>query len=199
MLCLNKFIYKERKWLKNIHITEDEVEIPILEICKYGMMVSILPIILLFFVYYFIRGTYDFLSSPWTTYFITLAIFIGLFALHELVHGIAYYVYNGRDFKSIHFGTDEEYLKPYCKCYKSIDVNKFIISKLAPIIISGVIPYILSVIFGNFFLMLASLLTIFSCGVDIILVMEIRKHKEIKKIKDNDVSYGYMRFSINKE
>lgn len=182
--------------MKNIEFTDKEIKISIIEICKNGIIISILPMTILFLIYYFIRGGYNVLLSPWTTYFATVGIFIVLFALHEFVHGLMYYIYNNRDFKSIYFGTDEEYLKPYCKCNKLIDIDKFILNRMAPLVISGVIPYIFSLIFGNFFLMLGSLLAILACGADIVLVMELKKHKEIKKIKDNDVSYGYMRFFI---
>ena len=69
-------------------------------------------------------------------------------------------------------------------CYK--------LSKLLPLLITGIIPYIIGIITNNFHLSVASAALIGMCGVDIATLIMMRKEKNTSYIVNDydDSKYG---------
>lgn len=120
-------------------------------------------------------GFFNVLKTPWRVYFSILGIFIGGFALHQLIHGICFGIFSGGKWKSVKFGLDDEILKPYSCSTEAITISKYRITRLLPIIFTGVLPYVVSIINGNFVLMVASLVLFIFCGIDLLALFVTRK------------------------
>ncbi len=74
--------------------------------------------------------------------------------IHELIHGIFFAMYARKGFKSVKFGILWKMLTPYCHCKEPLKIRHYIIALLAPFIILGIIPGIISLFTGNLILLL---------------------------------------------
>lgn len=173
-----------------------EIKISIIDAGKKAMFITIPLDIILFFVYYLINGGYNILEEPWKIYFIIVSMVIVGFAIHELLHGIVLSKFSKKSLKEIEYGLDEELLKPYCICKEKISIKGHIINRAIPIIITGLVPYIISLIIGNFFIMVSSLCLIFFCGIDLIVILTIKKEDNSKLISDEGRQSGYINYNL---
>lgn len=167
-----------------------ELTMTVEKVCKKGF-ITIIPIILIgFAIYYLIRGGYNILETPWKDYFTVMIYFIIGFVLHELIHGIVWGRVSEGGFKSADFGYDPNYAKPYCNPTEIITMKQFKIGKVMPLIITGILPYLISIIIVSFHLMIASLLLIGLCGVDIVILKMIFKEENTTLVMNHEKHYG---------
>lgn len=75
-------------------------------------------------------------------------------ALHELIHGLTWSLFAKNGLKSIKYGIMKEYMTPYCHCTEPLKVKHYIIGGIMPAIILGIIPSLLAIYFGNFYLLI---------------------------------------------
>lgn len=142
-------------------------------------IISVVIMAIVGFVGYTIKwGFFNVLKTPWRIYFAILGIFIGGFALHQLIHGICFGIFSGGKWKSVKFGLDDETMKPYSCSTEAITVTQYRISRFSPILFTGILPYLVSIINGNFILMVASLVLFIFCGMDILALFVVRKEEK---------------------
>lgn len=181
---------KEELEMKNLE--KKDITIPIEKACKRGFL-TILPIfILLIAGYYLINGWYDWSIQPWRDYFTIVGIFIVGFVIHEFIHAVGWAYNSEGKWKSIRFGYDYNYLKTYCDCTEAIKVGTYKLFKILPLFITGIVPYLIGIITGNFHLSIAGSCLVAMCGVDLILVIMFRKVSNNSYIicNDNPSIYG---------
>lgn len=170
--------------------SQKEVTMTVEKACKKGF-ITVIPIMLIgFAIYYLIRGGYNILETPWKDYFIVMTIFIAGFILHELIHGLVWGKVSEGGFKSAEFGYDPNYLKPYCNPTEVMTMKEYKLGKALPLIITGILPYLIAIIIGSFHLMIASLLLIGLCGVDIVIIKMIYKEKNTTLVINSEYDYG---------
>ncbi|SFR81054.1 Putative zincin peptidase [Anaeromicropila populeti] len=108
------------------------------------------------------------------SFFIKLILFVVLFILsigiHEFIHGLFWSFFCVKHWKSISFGIDKSTGSPYCHCEELLKVWQYVAGALAPGVILGAVPYMLSVYWGNIMLLLLSLFSILGAGGDIMMV-----------------------------
>jgi len=167
-----------------------ELTMTVEKVCKKGF-ITVIPIILIgFAIYYLIRGGYNILETPWRDYFTVMIYFIPGFILHELIHGIVWGRVSEGGFKSADFDYDPHYAKPYCNPTEIITMKQYKLGKVMPLIITGILPYLISIMIGSFHLMIASLLLIGLCGVDIVILKMISKEKDTALVMNHEKDYG---------
>lgn len=166
--------------------------ISIEKICKRGFIIALPTFLILVALYYLIYGWYDWSIQPWKDYFVGITIFIVGFLLHELIHALVWAFSSEDKWKSVRFGYDLNYLKPFCNCSEAVTVGRYKLSKLLPLLITGIIPYIIGIITNNFHLSVASAALIGMCGVDIATLIMMRKEKNTSYIVNDydDSKYG---------
>lgn len=123
--------------------------------------------------------------------------FIGMFALivlHELVHGVTWGAFCKNKWKSIRFGIMVEMLTPYCHCMEPLTPSQYIIGALMPLVITGLIPYVISYLTGNFFLMVLSMMLIIGAGGDISAMLMLLREKNIALLLDHPTLCGCVIF-----
>ena len=95
------------------------------------------------------------------TMILSCIIMILWFVLHEIIHGIAYWLCGVKK-ENITFGVVLEKGILYCRCNEFVNKKTILISCIAPFVVIGVITYTLGVIFNFGFLVLLSIFNI--CG-----------------------------------
>lgn len=179
----------DKKTLIEKGYKETENKVSIETACKKGLIIVLPIIILLVIIYVLVRGGYDFFANPWKDYFIVFGIFIVGFILHELIHILSFKLLGEKG--KYEFSFDNNYLKPYCRSEEPIKVNIYRTCKGLPLLITGIIPYCISIITGSMLLMIASVILIGFCGVDIYILLGLTKVKGDSYILDDEYSYGY--------
>lgn len=99
--------------------------------------------------------------------------------LHEIIHSI-FYVLNGAKFKNIYFGASLEKGILYCLCAQNISKKNILISLISPLILIGIITYIVSIIYNLPRLLILSIINISGCTGDIIMFRFIKNLKNIE-------------------
>lgn len=189
-------------------MTEEELEakgyvkrektIEIMKAYKIAIISTVILSIVGLLGYIIVWGFLNVLNAPWKIYFSIVAIVIGGFALHQLIHGIGFGIFSSGKWKSIKYGLDEETLKPYCSSSEAITVYQYRIVKLSPIIFTALLPYVVSMINGNFILMIASLVLFILCGIDIVTLFLVRKEDKKALVFNNIKDCGCIIYEIPK-
>lgn len=110
--------------------------------------------------------------------------FVSIFLLivvHELVHGITWAVMSPNHFKDIEFGFMLEYLTPYCTCKEPLRKGPYIMGALMPLIVLGIIPLIVGIATGSFFLLAVGIVMTVTAAGDMMIVYNILKYKTDSK------------------
>ncbi|TLX76186.1 DUF3267 domain-containing protein [Labilibacter sediminis] len=73
--------------------------------------------------------------------------------LHEMIHGLFMLIFSGNR-KAVKFGFRRDPFMPYAHCSKALISRQMIIVCLAPWIILGLVPFVISLVNGNLVLLL---------------------------------------------
>lgn len=167
---------------------------------KFNLTVlNILSIIILVFmimISYFIFE-YNFLNI--NNWFILLLYYLIYTIIHEIIHAISYII-NGAKSNKITFGIMLEKGILYCLCKQNINRRNILISLMSPLILIGIITYIISIIYKSPLLMLLSILNISGCVGDIVTFLFLRKIKkfEFTEIDDPTMFAVYSNKDVSK-
>lgn len=126
--------------------------------------------------------------ATWIKYAsVLLAVF-----LHELIHGIVFAIYAPKGFRSVKFGFSKEMGSPYCHCSDSLQIVHYRRAGIAPFIILGVIPYIISLVTGvNWIKVFGLLLCIGGFG-DLLVWIKLLKYDKKQKVRDHPSKMGFI-------
>ncbi len=150
------------------------------------------PLALILFIVYIAKWRSG--SLGFTKLIILIVGMLALFVLHELVHGATWASFCKNKWKSIRFGIMAEMLTPYCHCMEPLTLNQYIIGALMPLIVTGLIPYIISYIIGSYVLMVLSMVMILGAGGDISAVLMVLGEKNITLLLDHPTLCGCVIF-----
>lgn len=168
----------------------------------FGILI-IIPIALIFGLpYYFIWGSFvtkqslkDIISNISPGHFglavllLFLILILGII-LHELIHGLTWARYTSKGLKSMKFGVLWTMLTPYCHCKEPLIVKQYIIGAIAPAIVLGLIPAIISIIIGNLGLLIFGMFFTMAAGGDFLIINLLRKEKMDNFVQDHPSEAG---------
>ena len=106
---------------------------------------------------------------------------IVLLVVHELVHGITWSIFSEHHFRDIDFGIMMQYLTPYCVCKTPLKKGPYLLGTLMPLLLVGILPTIIAILSGSFFLLLNGLIMILGAGGDIMIAAKLLAHKTNKE------------------
>ena len=140
---------------------------------------------------------YNFLNI--NNWFILLLYYLIYTIIHEIIHAISYII-NGAKSNKITFGIMLEKGILYCLCKQNINRRNILISLMSPLILIGIITYIISIIYKSPLLMLLSILNISGCVGDIVTFLFLRKIKkfEFTEIDDPTMFAVYSNKDVSK-
>ena len=185
--------------LKQKNLEEKDKTIKVESVCIKGFLI-VFPLVVIGIVAYILikGGANAMIEAPWTTYFLIMLVFAIGFAIHEGIHFITLLAFSKKGKKSVYYGFDPDYLKPYIKTNEAITISQYRILKVLPLIITAIIPYIISYFIGSFILGCASMLLLGMCGVDILLLLRTIGEKGNSYCTFDEYCYGMKVYKVNK-
>jgi hypothetical protein len=151
----------------------------------------ILPIVIsLSFLYTKLWGWTMFTKAEIIILAFTLIILI---LAHEFIHAIVCAFYCVNKWKSIRFGI-LGYILPYCHCSELLNITHYRLVAIAPLIILGIIPYLLSLLIGNLIIVSCSLYIIIGASGDLLIIRLLRKGKKEVLVHDHPTAVGSLVF-----
>jgi hypothetical protein len=133
---------------------------------------------------------------------ISLLLFFPLVVIHELIHGILFSIFSKHKFHSVQFGImpANKLFTPYCHCGEKLKIKHYRIALLMPLVITGIIPTIISLFFGNALLFFWGIIGIMAGSGDLLIFFKTIKEKKDSWIFDHPTEAGYFIYKpINKE
>lgn len=127
--------------------------------------------------------------SVWTL----VAFFAGV-VVHELIHGLVWSFFCKDGLHSIHFGFQLKTLTPYCHCAQPLDKGGYIAGTLAPGLVLGLLPILLSLVVPNVNLMLFGAMSLAVAVGDFAIVLLLAPQREVLVV-DHPTDPGLAAFS----
>ena len=119
-------------------------------------------------------------------------ILIGGICVHELLHGLTWAMFTKNGMKSIKFGINWKGLAPYCHCKEPLKVIHYKIGGAMPLIIMGLIPSIIGLVFGNGAILSFGIFFTWAAGGDIISLYMLRKFDNNIYVSDHPDKMGFI-------
>lgn len=110
--------------------------------------------------------------------------------LHELLHAFGWTVFGRLPWSSIHFGIFWLALTPYTHLKVPIEVNAYRLGGILPALVTGVLPYLISLMLGSAaWLWLGILMTAAACG-DLLVLWLLRHLPAGTMVQDHSSRVG---------
>jgi hypothetical protein len=122
-----------------------------------------------------------------------LVLLLGII-VHEFIHGVFFSIFASKGFKSIKFGILWKMLTPYCHCKEPLKIKQYIIALLAPLIILGIVPAIISLFIGNLLLLVFGIFFSGAAAGDLMIYSLIKKENHEDYVLDHPSEAGYYIF-----
>lgn len=126
----------------------------------------------------------EFFDNYSVLFLITMLLWL---VLHEIIHGVAYRI-GGASKEDIVFGAAIEHGVFYCKAKKYINKKCIMMSLLAPLILIGIVTYIIGIMMSNIFLIGLSIINITGAAGDIMMFLFFLR-------QDDDILFRELGFS----
>ena len=155
-------------------------------------MIMAVPVVLIMALpYYFIwhGNIFHALSSSWWIFLLSLPVGI---ILHEGLHGITWAIFAKGGFRSIKFGIKWEYFTPYCHCDKPLRVWQYFLGAVMPLVVMGIIPWILGTIIGNELVVFFAMFYTWAAGGDIQAIWVMRRFSANDLVSDHPEELGFI-------
>lgn len=137
-----------------------------------------------------ILGETKFLGYDLPRFILVFLISIATIILHELIHGVTFAFFSKKGVKSIKFGVIWNKLTPYCHCKEPLLLKYYIIGGAMPMIILGFIPFVYSLIFGNFILLIFAFFCTVGAIGDLIIIYMLRNEDRNNMVLDHPSEVG---------
>jgi hypothetical protein len=122
---------------------------------------------------------------------ISIVMLAGLLVCHELLHAFGAIVFGKLSLKDIKFGINLKQAMLYCHIKKPMRVNAYRVAILLPVIITGIIPLIISAIFGNLFLVTVFSFMVSGGAADIIMFFSLAQVDKNTLVEDHAKAPAY--------
>jgi hypothetical protein len=152
------------------------------------LFMSIPVALLQFLIFSMVHGTE---KLQITANFISLIAVVVLSVIaHELIHGISWVLFGQKRFSAVKFGFQWKSVTPYAHLKEPVEVNAYRIGGFMPGLILGILPYFLSLVFGNGNLFWFGLVHTAAAGGDWLILWLIRNVKRGMLVEDHPTNAG---------
>ncbi len=125
----------------------------------------------------------------WNLFAPVAGVILGI-VIHEMIHGIFFAMYAQKGFSAVRFGILWKMLTPYCHCKEPLKIKHYIIALLAPLVLLGIIPGIISLITGNLMLLVFGIIFSASAAGDLMIYQLIKKENPEDYVQDHPTEAG---------
>lgn len=116
-------------------------------------------------------------------------VFLGVI-VHELIHGVTWMLFGHKPFSAIKFGFQWKTITPYAHLKEPVEVNAYRMGGLMPGFLLGILPYILSLLFGDGNLFWFGLVHTAAAGGDWLILWLLRSVKSGTLVEDHPTNAG---------
>ncbi len=113
-------------------------------------------------------------SSPVESTVTFISFLFGAIVVHELLHGVGFYVIGKIPRAKIGFGVKWLTFTPYCHCAEPMPANAYRWAVALPTLVLAVIPGLLGLLLGNFLLAFWAVIMLVSGSGDLAILWAIR-------------------------
>lgn len=122
--------------------------------------------------------------------YITIPILASGIFFHEFLHAITLLIFSETKIKHLKAGINWINFTPYIHCKHAVSVKAYRLSTIAPALIMGLIPTVLSIILNNVMILFFGIIFIVISGSDIFSIWKIRKIKNSYLASDHPEKAG---------
>lgn len=126
-------------------------------------------------------------GRPWSSMLFCIGIFAGV-AVHELIHGFTWMWATRSGFSHLRFGLLQGGV--YCHIDVPMSKRKYVVGALMPLLLLGVVPFLLSFATNSLWLMLFGAVFIGCAMGDVLIVWAIRKEPPDTLVYDHPSEPG---------
>ena len=167
------------------HRLEDRsVAIAEIPLWVWVMMIGLLIVPIVIFAWVWPnRASFDF---GWIWMIWTLALLL----IHEGTHAVAWKLSSGLPWSAFSFGFQWKTLTPYCHSSEPMYVRPYRIGAIMPLVVTGLLPWFVSMAIGDYDLALASSLLISGAGGDLYILWSLRDLPASVLVQDHHTKAG---------
>ena len=129
-------------------------------------------------------------SSPVESTITFISFLFGAIVVHELLHGVGFYVVGKIPRAKIGFGVKWLTFTPYCHCAEPMPANAYRWAVALPTLVLGVIPGLLGILLGNFLLAFWAVIMLVSGSGDLAILWAIRSVPGAAIVRDHPSRAG---------
>jgi len=149
---------------------EVDLSVPIIKLPAWVWILSIVLFVAPLFIFARLHPLH---VGDWFTVR-TIIYLIILIVVHEGIHAIAWKYASGLPWSQFKFGIDKKSLSPYCHAEALMDIQAYRIGGAAPLVVVGIVPFILALFNADSLLALLSAVMISSAVGDIFVLWTLR-------------------------
>ncbi len=110
--------------------------------------------------------------------------------LHELLHAVSWIFFTKKGIKSIKFGITESDFSPFVHCTEPLPVWVYRIGTILPGLVLGIIPALLAIVTGKFWLLMFGFFFSWAASGDFIILYLIRNLSSHIMVQDHPQKVG---------
>lgn len=146
-------------------------------VANLGALAIALPVDIVFGAIFFAAHPIGAVSVSLGGIGLFLVLFVALAVVHELIHGLVWAAFAKGHRKSVSFGFIVQYLTPYCTCSEPLPRYAYVIGALAPTVVLGILPVLVSLATGSLAWFLIGALMILGGGGDMAIVVKMLRFR----------------------
>lgn len=120
----------------------------------------------------------------WWGILLLIAGYLVLLVLHEGVHAIGFLVAGAKP-KDIHFGLIPKQMMAYCGCNAPLKIGGYRFALVLPFLLVGLIPWAVSVVYGNVYLVVLFSLLVAGAAGDLLMLGLLARYGRKQLILDH--------------
>ena len=159
-----------------------------------AMLVLVLLGLLGWAAMYAIWGGFS-LGNPWNGMLFIVGFWVGV-AVHELIHGFTWMWVTHSSFRHLRFGLLRGGV--YCHIDVPMSKRKYVVGALMPLLLLGILPFLLSFATQSLWLMLFGVIFIGCAMGDVLIVWAIRKESSDTLVYDHPSEPGCVVYKRDK-
>lgn len=160
----------------------------------YGIGASLVGVLLLWMPYQWLWGgnLRDVGKLPSEVWMLSLGVlFVGAI-IHEYIHGITAVYYGKVKWSQTKFGIQWKTLTPYFHSTVPMPVEKYRVVVLMPLLVMGVLPYLLALVLGNGWVLAFGIAFTVSAFGDVLILWMMRNLGQGQPVQDHPSKVGLM-------
>lgn len=164
----------------------------IVTIVNISFVMFAVPLVMGILLNVFAVNADQLITDHWyTDILMVIALFAAGLVTHEGLHAVGFLTLGKCKTKDIRFGISKKQGMLYCTSEKPLTAKAYGATLLIPLVVTGVIPFIVSVVWGNAMLVVLFSILISGAAGDVYMFLRVRKYEANQLILDHPKAPAY--------